>query len=73
MTTIDLITELNICLGDAAKDRDDYRDGLNRLYRQFEAVKREQFKRIKKQSCKAKRKSMKKELRNVERVFQQVL
>jgi len=73
MTTEELINELNTCLGTAAQDRKEFRDGLAHLAKQFEAEKKNRLKMLKKESCKAKRKSLKKDLRRAERVFLKVM
>ena len=73
MTAEKLITELNTCLSNAAQDRNEFRDGLAHLIKQFEAAKKNRVKMLKKEPCKAKRKFMKKELRRVERAFQKVM
>ncbi len=72
MTTQDLISELNTCLGTVAAERSSFEKGLSQLVKQFEAVRKDRLKMLKNESCKAKRKSLKKDLRTVERVLQQV-
>ncbi len=72
MTTQDLISELDTCLGTVAAERSSFEKGLSQLVQQFEAVRKDRLKMLKHESCKAKRKLLKKDLRTVERVLQQV-
>ena len=72
MTTQELISELDTCLGAAAADQAAHRKGLSHLVKKFEAVRKDRRKKLKKTPCKARRKTLKSDLRLVEQVLQQV-
>ncbi len=70
MTTEELVTELNSCLGTVARERAEFREGLDQLLEQFKNVRKLQLKKLQKETCKSKRRLLKKDLRKVERVYQ---
>ncbi len=72
MTSIELVTELNSCLGTVAQERNEYRDGLNQLAKQFKAAKKSLLKMLKKETSKTKRKLLKKDLCKVEQAYQSI-
>ena len=72
MTSIELVTELNSCLGTIAQERGEYMDGLNQLAKQFKAAKKNLLKMLKKETSKTKRKLLKKDLRKVELAYQSI-
>ncbi len=72
MTSIELITELNNCLGTATQERNEYRDGLNQFAKQFKTARNDLRKLLRNETSKTRRKLLKKDLRKVELVYQRL-
>ncbi len=72
MTSIELVTELNNCLGTVAQERKEYMEGLNQLAKQFKAAKKNLLKMLKKETSKTQRKLLKQDLRKVEQAYQSI-
>ncbi len=70
MTSIELVTELNNCLGTAAQERNEYRDGLNHFAKQFKTARKDLRKMLKKETSKTKRELLKIDLHKAELAYQ---
>ncbi len=66
MTSIELVTELNNCLGTAAQERNEYISGLNQFAKQFKTARKDLRMMLRKETSKTKRKLLKNDLRKVE-------